>query len=74
MPNHLFGLRDMDTKRDYFVGANCMSRLSQMLVLERPFESRNPGEGVEGVARLVVAERLDDGAAEIVLAAANLLQ
>jgi hypothetical protein len=37
MPNHLFGLRDMDTKRDYFVGANCMSRLSQMLVLERPF-------------------------------------
>jgi len=37
MPNHLFGLRDMDTKRDYFVGANCMSRLSRMLVLERPF-------------------------------------
>ena len=36
-PNHLFGLRDMDTKRDYFVGANCMSRLSQMLVVERPF-------------------------------------
>ena len=27
----------MDTKNDYFVGANCMARLSQMLVLERPF-------------------------------------
>ncbi len=37
LPNHLFGLRDMETKQDYFVGANCMSRLSQMLVLERPF-------------------------------------
>src|SRR5947209_16551611 len=37
MPSHLFGLRDMETKRDYFVGANCMSRLSQMLVIERPF-------------------------------------
>ena len=37
LPSHLFGLRDMDAKLDYFVGANCMSRLSQMLVLERPF-------------------------------------
>ena len=37
LPSHLFGLRDMDGKHDYFVGANCMSRLSQMLVLERPF-------------------------------------
>jgi len=36
-PSHLYGLRDMDTKNDYFVGANCMARLSQMLVLERPF-------------------------------------
>jgi hypothetical protein len=37
MPSHLYGLRDMDTKSDYFIGANCMARLSQMLVLERPF-------------------------------------
>jgi hypothetical protein len=37
LPNHLFGLRDMETKHDFFVGANCMSRLSQMLVVERPF-------------------------------------
>ena len=37
MPSHLYGLRDMDTKNDYFVGANCMARLSQMVVLERPF-------------------------------------
>ena len=37
LPNHLYGLRDMDAKRDYFVGANCMARLSLMLVLERPF-------------------------------------
>jgi hypothetical protein len=27
----------MDTKTDYFVGANCMGRLSLMLVVERPF-------------------------------------
>jgi hypothetical protein len=37
LPNHLYGLRDMDTKTDYFVGANCMSRLSLMLVIERPY-------------------------------------
>jgi len=37
MPSHLFGLRDMDTRRDYFVGANCLSRLSQMLVVQRPY-------------------------------------
>ena len=37
LPNHLFGLRDMDTKTDYFVGGNCMARLSLMLVVERPF-------------------------------------
>ena len=37
MPNFLYGLRDLVESRDYFVGANCMSRLSQMLVLERPF-------------------------------------
>jgi hypothetical protein len=36
-PSHLYGLRDMDTKTDYFVGANCMARLSLMLVVERPF-------------------------------------
>ncbi len=37
LPNHLYGLRDMDARTDYFVGANCMSRLSLMLVVERPF-------------------------------------
>src|SRR6266576_2935303 len=37
LPSHLYGLRDMETKQDYFVGANCMARLSQMLVFERPF-------------------------------------
>jgi hypothetical protein len=36
-PSHLYGLRDMDTRVDYFVGANCMARLSLMLVVERPF-------------------------------------
>ena len=36
-PNHLYGLRDMDTQTDYFVGSNCMARLSLMLVVERPF-------------------------------------
>ena len=37
MPSNLYGLRDMDGKADYFVGANCMSRLSLMLVIERPY-------------------------------------
>ena len=37
LPSNLYGLRDMDAKLDYFVGANCMSRLSLMLVIERPY-------------------------------------
>ncbi len=36
-PSHLYGLRDMDTRTDYFVGASCMAHLSLMLVVERPF-------------------------------------
>jgi hypothetical protein len=36
-PSHLYGLRDMETKHDYFVGSNCMAQLSLMLVVERPF-------------------------------------
>jgi hypothetical protein len=36
-PSHLYGLRDMETRTDYFVGANCMAKLSLMLVVERPF-------------------------------------
>ena len=41
LPNYLYGLRDMEARRDYFVGANCLARLSQMLVLERPFVRAN---------------------------------
>jgi hypothetical protein len=41
LPNYLYGLRDMEARRDYFVGANCFARLSQMLVLERPFVRAN---------------------------------
>ena len=41
LPNYLYGLRDMEARRDYFVGANCLTRLSQMLVLERPFVRAN---------------------------------
>ena len=37
MPNHLYGLRDVASKTDYFVGSNCLARLSLMLVVERPF-------------------------------------
>jgi hypothetical protein len=36
-PSHLYGLRDMETKKDFFVGASCMAKLSLMLVVERPF-------------------------------------
>ena len=41
LPNYLYGLRDMETRKDYFVGSNCLARLSQMLVLERPFVRAN---------------------------------
>lgn len=37
LPNNLWGLRDMEAKKDYFVGSNCLAALSRMLVLERPF-------------------------------------
>jgi hypothetical protein len=37
LPNNLFGLRDTEGKRDYFVGGNCLGELSKMLVVERPF-------------------------------------
>ena len=37
MPSHLLGLRDMETARDYFVGGSCLSALSGMLALERPY-------------------------------------
>ncbi len=36
-PSYLYGLRDMETRRDYFVGMNCMARLAQLAILERPF-------------------------------------
>jgi hypothetical protein len=41
MPNHLWGLRDMDSGRDYFVGQACLSALSGMFVVERPFVRAN---------------------------------
>src|SRR6185503_1635988 len=44
------------------------------VVLERTVEFGNGGERVERVLRLVVAERLDDGASEKVFAAAGLPQ
>src|SRR3990170_1907518 len=37
MPHNLWGLRDMETGQDYFLGQNCLAALSKMLVLERPF-------------------------------------
>ncbi len=41
LPNNLYGLRDMDARTDYFVGVNCLSRLSLMLVVERPYVRRD---------------------------------
>ena len=41
LPNNLWGLRDMEARKDYFVGSNCLAGLSRMLVLERPFVRAN---------------------------------
>jgi hypothetical protein len=47
LPNNLWGLRDMEGKRDYFVGGNCLAELSRMLVLERPFVRSDIGKAYE---------------------------
>jgi hypothetical protein len=47
LPNNLWGLRDMEGKRDYFVGGNCLAALSRMLVLERPFVRADIGKAYE---------------------------
>jgi hypothetical protein len=47
LPNNLGGLRDMEGKRDYFVGGNCLGELSRMLVLERPFVRSDIGKAYE---------------------------
>jgi len=59
LPNNLWGLRDMEGKRDYFVGGNCLAGLSRMLVLERPFVRADIGTAYEQ-ARL--NERAGNGA------------
>jgi hypothetical protein len=54
MPHNLWGLRDMETGQDYFLGQSCLGNLSKMLVIERPFVranlqtcyERTRGEGV----------------------------
>ena len=37
MPSFLWGLRDMDADRDYFVGQSCLATISRMHLIERPF-------------------------------------
>ena len=37
MPSFLWGLRDMDADRDYFVGQSCLAAISRMHLIERPF-------------------------------------
>ena len=37
LPSFLWGLRDMDTDRDYFVGQSCLAAISRMHLIERPF-------------------------------------
>jgi len=41
LPNHLWGLRDVEAQRDYFVGSNCLAGLARMLVIERPIVRAN---------------------------------
>ena len=41
LPNHLWGLRDVEEQKDYFVGSNCLAGLARMLVIERPFVRAN---------------------------------
>ncbi len=37
LPSFLWGLRDMDADRDYFVGQSCLAAISRMHLIERPF-------------------------------------
>ncbi len=41
LPNLLWGLRDVENERDYFVGSNCLAGLARMLIIERPFVRSN---------------------------------
>ncbi len=41
LPTYLYGVRDMETKSDYFVGANCLMQLSQLGALERSYARSN---------------------------------
>jgi len=54
LPNNLWGLRDMEARKDYFVGSTCLAGLSRMLVLERPFVRANIATAY-GEARLMRA-------------------
>lgn len=65
LPNLLWGLRDIEAQRDYFVGSNCLAGLARMLVIERPFVRANITQAYErarlnrlpGTGAGVVAER-----------------
>ena len=37
LPSFLWGLREMDSERDYFVGQSCLAAISRMHLIERPF-------------------------------------
>ncbi len=37
LPSFLWGLRDMASERDYFVGQSCLAAISRMHLIERPF-------------------------------------
>ena len=37
LPSYLYGLRDLQEHRDYFVGANCFVHLRQLGAFEQPY-------------------------------------
>lgn len=47
LPSFLWGLRDMETGRDYFVGQSCFAAISRLHHIERPFVKASIKEAFE---------------------------
>ena len=47
LPSFLWGLKDMDADRDYFVGQSCLAAISRMHLIERPFVRASIKEAFE---------------------------
>ena len=56
LPSFLWGLRDMDSEQDYFVGQSCLAAISRMHLIERPFVRAGIKEAFERARGEATAE------------------